>query len=189
MKKKLLTIMMLFTASIGLVACETSTSKDDKVIRATNSPEKTDSNEEEGNKDQENDNQENKFRVGETAEFKNIQATLLNVTESNGSEFNTPEEGKVFVLAEIEITNNSDKDLAISSMMSFEAYQDGYSTSTSFSAMMENTAEQLDGTISPGKKMKGVIGYELPIDYKELEIHLSLDLLSDTKIVFVYEKQ
>lgn len=132
--------------------------------------------------------QELVFRVGETAEYKDVQVTLLNITESTGSQFNKPTDGNVFILAEFEIANNSDKELAISSLMCFDAYQDGYATNISLTALIENPGEQLDGSIAPGKKMKGAIGYEIPSDYKELEINVQLDIWSSTKIVFVYEK-
>ena len=44
---------------------------------------------------------------------------------------------------------------------------------------------QLDGSVAAGKKMKGVIGYELPSDWKELEIHYTSDLWSSSSIIFV----
>lgn len=135
------------------------------------------------------EDQELVFGVGETAEYKDIQVTLLNITESDGSQFNKPTDGNVFILAEFEIVNNSDKELAISSLLSFDAYQDGYATNLSLTALVENSGEQLDGSVAPGKKMKGVIGYEIPADYKELEINLQLDVWSSKKIVFVYQKQ
>ncbi len=56
----------------------------------------------------------------------NTQVTLLNYEESTGSDYNKPSDGKVFVLAEFEIANNSDEELAISSVMSFEAYADSF---------------------------------------------------------------
>ena len=52
--------------------------------------------------------------------------SLLNYEESTGSDYNKPSDGKVFVLAEFEIANNSDEELAISSVMSFEAYADSF---------------------------------------------------------------
>lgn len=84
------------------------------------------------------------FKPGETAELNNVQVTLTGVTESKGSDYNKPTDGNIFVLAEFEIVNNSEKELAISSLISFDAYQDGYSTSLSLSALMENDSEQLD---------------------------------------------
>lgn len=132
--------------------------------------------------------EDSSFGVGDTAEFKDIRVTLTNIAESNGGDYNKPSEGNVFVLAEFEIENNSEKELTISSIMSFDAYQDGYATSQSLTALLEKEGEQLDGTIAPGKKMKGSIGYEIPADYKELEINLQLDVWSSKKIVFVYSK-
>lgn len=127
------------------------------------------------------------YGVGETAESGDVQVTFLGVTESAGSEFNEPGDGNVFLLAEFEIANNGQEDLSISSMLSFDAYQDGYATEVSLSALMEADS-QLDGNVAPGKKMKGVVGYEVPAEYKELEINMQLDVWSDDKLVFVYNK-
>lgn len=126
--------------------------------------------------------------MNETAEYRNVQVTLTNVQETSGSQYNSPKDGNVFVLAEFEIVNNSDKDLAISSIMCFEAYQDGYATNMSLAALLENDGEQLDGSIASGKKMKGSIGYEIPSTCKELEIHVQPDVWSGKNMVFVYER-
>lgn len=129
------------------------------------------------------------FTVGETAQLNDINVTFVSVNESKGSDYNKPSDGKIFVLAEFEIENNSDKEISISSMMSFEAYSDSYSTSLSLSALIEKgDKNQLDGTIAAGKKMNGVIGYELPTDWSELEIHFTPDFWSNKKIVFIATK-
>ncbi|HPU63723.1 MAG TPA: DUF4352 domain-containing protein, partial [Mobilitalea sp.] len=129
------------------------------------------------------------FSVGETAQLNNINVTLVSVSESEGSKYNKPSEGKIFLLAEFEIENNSDKEITVSSMMSFEAYSDGYTVSQSLSALLEKEDKnQLDGTIAAGKKMNGVIGYEVSKDWSELEIHFTPDVWADKKIVFVATK-
>lgn len=126
------------------------------------------------------------FQVGETAMLKNVKATLLGITQSDGSTYNKPSEGNVFVLCEFVIENNSDEELAISSLMCFSAYCDDYSCDYSFSALLENEGKnQLDGSVAPGKKMDGVIGYEVPADWQELEIHFTPDLISGNEFVFV----
>ena len=123
---------------------------------------------------------------GEAVEHKDVVATLVGVTKSTGSDYNKPADGKIFVLCEFEIANNSDKELSISSILNFEAYCDEYSCEYSFGALLEKGDKgQLDGTVAAGKKMNGVIGYELPTDWKELEIHFTPDILSDDKMVFV----
>lgn len=47
---------------------------------------------------------------------------------------------------------------------------------------------QLDGTISPGKKMDGMVGFEAPKDWKTMEIHFKDDVWSNSKFKFEIEK-
>ena len=129
------------------------------------------------------------FYIGETAELDKVQTTLIDVTESTGSEYNQPDERNVFVLCEFEICNNSDTEIAVSSMLSFEAYCDDYTCSGSFSALLEKgDKNQLDGTVAAGKKFKGVVGYEVPEDWKELEIRYTPDYWNGNDIVFIANK-
>ena len=129
------------------------------------------------------------FAVGETAELKGVQVCLVGVTESTGSSYNKPEEGNVFILFEFNIANNSNEELVVSSMMNFDTYCDDYSCSLSISALLEKgNKEQLGGTVAAGKRMNGVIGYEVPADWQELEIHYTPDFLADNDIIFVATK-
>lgn len=129
--------------------------------------------------------EKNTFSIGEIAELRNVQVSLISVTESAGSSFNTPNEGNVFVLCEFEITNNSQEEIAVSSMLSFEAYCDDYACAYSLSAMMEKgNKNQLDGTVAAGKKMNGVIGYEVAESWSEIEVHFVPDFWSGKDIIF-----
>lgn len=126
------------------------------------------------------------FSVGETAQLKDIQVSLVSVTESTGSTYNTPSEGNVFVLCEFDIANNSKEEIVVSSMISFEAYCDDYTCSYSLGALLEKgNKNQLDGTVAAGKKLNGVIGYEVPADWQELELHFTPDFWTGKDIVFV----
>lgn len=127
------------------------------------------------------------FYVGETAELKGVQVTMMNFEESTGKDYIIPTDGNVFVLAEFEIVNDTDSEINISSMLSFEAYADDYSLNYSLSAAMLKDG-QLDGTIAAGKKMKGWIGWEVAEDYKNVEIHFTDNVWSNSKFVFLYEK-
>ena len=126
------------------------------------------------------------YAAGETAELKDVKVTLVSVTESAGSEFNTPTEGSVYVLCEFEIENNSNKEVNVSSMLCFDAYCDGYTCNMSLSAMIEKgDKNQLDGTVAAGKKFNGVIGYEVLTDWKELEIKFTPNFWSGNDITFI----
>ena len=129
-----------------------------------------------------------RFGVGERVELNDVIVTLVSVTESKGSQYNTPTDGNVFVLCEFEIENNTKNELAISSMMSFSAYCDDYILNYSLPALMEKgNKNQLDGSIAPGKKMNGVVGYEAPADWKELEIKFQSNVWSSNNFTFFAE--
>lgn len=129
------------------------------------------------------------FTQGEVAEMNDVQVTLMGYEERTGSEYNTPSEGNVFVLVNFEIANNSDSDLAVSSAMSFDAYADDYALNYSLSALIEKSdSTQLDGSVAPGKKMNGWIGYEVPADWSNIEIHFTDNVWSSSEFVFEITK-
>ncbi len=171
--KKIISLILACLLVFGLCAC----GNDDPTLVGSN-------NSGNGTSAGSDDNKE--FKLGDSVELGDVVVTFTDVTKSTGSQFNKPADGKVYVLCEFEIANNSKEDLAISSMLSFKGYCDDYACNYSIGALMEKgDKDQLDGTVTAGKKMKGVIGYEIPTDWKELEIHYTPDILSNDKIVFV----
>lgn len=129
------------------------------------------------------------FTVGDTLEMGDILVTLNDVSESTGYQFFKPTDGNVFVTCEFTIENNSDSEIAVSSMMSFECYFDDYSANINLGAMTgDQSKKQLDGTVAPGKKINGVVGYEAAKDWKTMEIHFSSSPYSAKPFVFNYSK-
>lgn len=161
---------------------------DDKPKKVENKTASTQQGENDNNKEADTQEEKDIFTVGETAELNDVQVTLLKYSESKGSEFNKPTDGNVYLMAEFEIVNNSDSEMNVSSVMSFEAYADDYSLNYSFGALMDNEDRQLDGTIAAGKKMKGYIGYEVPKDWSTVEIHFTDDVWSNNKFKFEIKK-
>ncbi len=176
--------IIVFFVLIGIIASSSDNDEPKKV-------EKTDTSKVETSVDtkEEVKEEKNEFYVGETAELKDVSVTLVNVTESTGSQFNTPTDGNVFVLCEFEIANNSSKEINVSSILSFEAYCDDYTCTFSLAALLEKgNKNQLDGTVAAGKKFNGVIGYEVPANWNELEVRFTPDFWSGKDIVFVANK-
>ena len=128
------------------------------------------------------------FSVCDQVELHDIIVTLVDVSENTGVSVLAPQEGKVFVLCEFEIVNNSDKEIAVSTLLSFSAYIDDYATSLSFTAMANSDIQQLDGTVAPGKKMHGVIGYEADEDWETIEIRFTPDFWANKDIIYAYSK-
>lgn len=173
--KKLISLITVCLLLVGLCACGSSEPSLVGTSPANNSA-TTNTPPMEDNKT---------FKLGDVVELNGVVVSFLDVTTSTGSDFNEPSDGNVFVLCEFEIANNSSEELSVSSMLSFEAYCDGYACEYSLGALMANDKGQLDGSIAAGKKMKGVIGYEVPTDWKELEVQYTANILSDDKIIFV----
>lgn len=128
------------------------------------------------------------FRVGDRVEMSDIYVTLVSVTESNGNSYLKPSDGNVFVICEFTIENESKDDLAVSSMMCFKAYADDFSTSLSIGGMAASEKSQLDGSIAAGKKMNGIVAYEVPADWSEFEIRYTPNVYSSKEFVFTYSK-
>lgn len=132
--------------------------------------------------------QQTTFGVGDAVALNDIVVTLNDVSDSSGSQYNKPADGNVFALCNFTIENNSNKEIAVSSLVSFRTYVDDTAVNMSMQAVIDADNGQLDGTIAAGKKMVGTIGYEVPADYKELEIRFTPDFWNKTEIIFVSAK-
>lgn len=114
------------------------------------------------------------FKKGEVVELNNIKTTLIDVFEYDTANLFNPDDGNVYVVCEFLIENNSEDEITVSSIMCFDAYFDGFATNQSMAALSaDESKKQLDATIASGKKLQGIIGYEVKKDWKEIEIRFS----------------
>lgn len=128
------------------------------------------------------------FKIGETAATKKVKATITEMEKSEGDEFNKPADGHEFVLLHMTIENVSDQEIVVSSMLSFNAYVDDNAINENLAAQIsKDGAKTMDGTIAAGKKLTGTLAYEVPKDWKKLEIHFKPDQFSDTTIKWLIE--
>lgn len=173
-----------------------TTSEDEKVsnIESESQKEETSYTTEESIAQPEQDKQsiDTVFNIGETAEYQGIQVTLLGYEESNGNDWGNPSEGNIFIYPEIEIVNNSNEEITISSMLSFNCYVDDYKNDFSSSAFLalatEDGMQALDGTIPVGKKLRGVLGIEATKEWKTVEIYYSDNAFLKSNFSFKIDK-
>ena len=132
--------------------------------------------------------EETKYKVGDTAELDGIRFQVLDYEESTGDEWATPKEGNKFLFVNMEIMNNTEEDLTVSSMASFESYCEGYKldySSNAFTALATNTdKQQMDGSIAPGKSLNGYLCLEVPAGWTSVEVQYSSNVWSEQKITF-----
>jgi len=141
--------------------------------------------------EKEKEKEKTDFSVGEVAEYKGVQVSVLNYEESVGNDWGTPEDGKVFVFVNVEIANNTDEEISVSSMVSFDAYCDDYKLDFSSSALMAastDSRQQLDGSIAPGKKLNGYLGLEVPVDWSTIEVNYKDNFWLSSNFKFIINK-
>ena len=132
-------------------------------------------------------------KVGETVETQYFKVTVDSLKTLKGTTYNEPSKGNEFVQVNLTIENVSNKEYNVSSLLMFSAYCDGYSINESLSAQIaDEDAKTMDGALAAGKKLKGALAYEVPKDWKELEIDVDLTLLefsNDGKIKIKLENK
>lgn len=124
--------------------------------------------------------------VGDTAETADILVTLVSTEESEGDSLFVPEEGNVFVFFEILLNNTGSDEIAISSLLCFDAYADDFAIDFTLAGLADGSA-QLDGSLQPGKKMQGKIGFEAPKDWSVLELYFD-PILGGRPVSFIINK-
>ncbi len=117
--------------------------------------------------------------AGGTVTTKNFIVTVEAFNKLQGNQFNRPADGNEFWEVVLIVENKSDKEYNVSSILMFDAYQDGYSINESLSAQVANeSTSTMDGGLASGKKLRGALAYELPETWEELEIQVDLTTLS-----------
>lgn len=108
-----------------------------------------------------------RFAVGDVVKVGDIQIVINEVKEIPGTEFFKPEAGNRFVIIDVTMENVGTADHAASSIMEFTLKDDtGQEYNESISAEVAYGGKAPGGTIIPGDKLRGQIGYEIPISAK-----------------------
>lgn len=112
----------------------------------------------------------NYYIAGESFDLKDYRISVIGYERSDGSDYAVPDKGYEYVYLELEIKNISDDEKHISSVWMFSAYCDDYVIDEDFGAEVATDKESLSATLAPGKKVRGVLSYQLPEDWTELEV-------------------
>ena len=122
-----------------------------------------------------------KFKVGETVTTDDMEIKYLSVKDyKSDNEFMQPKKGYKYIKAEFEFVNKSKEDDLSVSTLSFSCNADDYEVETVY--MDDN---ELDADLSPSKKAKGPIFFEVPKDAKSIEIQYESDWWDSIKFTFI----
>ena len=117
------------------------------------------------------------YGPGDTVSMNGVLITFHGITETLGDGLFKPDDNKIFVIAEFTVENNTGDQINISSVFGSAAYCDNYLVSESMSAELGDPQHRnnLTGSLDTGRKLRGIIGYELPSQWQRLEIRLRTD--------------
>ncbi|MBQ8928261.1 MAG: DUF4352 domain-containing protein [Oscillospiraceae bacterium] len=122
---------------------------------------------------------ESAFHAGDIVETDALRIAYLSCGEYTGyNEFDPPKDGYHYVYCELEFENISDNDQYVS-YTEFDCFADSSSCEAYY-----GTDDLLDATISPGRKAKGTVAYEVPLDAQTVEFEFLTNLWTSDRIVF-----
>ena len=121
------------------------------------------------------------FHVGDIIETKNFRIVYSKASEYvSDNQFLQPAEGKKYIYIELEFENLSSSDHTVS-YFSFNCFADGASCDGYY-----GLDDGLSATLSPGRKAKGTVAFEVPSDAKVIEIEYEDNIWTSNKIIFAY---
>lgn len=176
----LVAIVIIVSIASGGGSDSPSDSNPKKVNQSdfSNNEKNNEVNDEEKNEEKD---EEKVFVVGDIVETSDLKITFVSAEKyKSDNEFIQPKEGNMYYKLEFEFENISDSDKVLSTMIDWVCYADSYKVDQTY----VGNDNGLDATLSPGKKAKGSVFFELPKDSKEISLEYSPSFWSDNKVVF-----
>ena len=122
------------------------------------------------------------FTVGDTVRMGDLVMRLHTVRWDDGGDFMSPDDGMRWLIADIEIENESDSSTSISSMLMFDLVdEDNRSRDLAFGA---DTEGSVDGELGPGRSMRGDLAFEVREEHQAWELIFSPELFGFGQAIF-----
>ncbi len=123
------------------------------------------------------------FQVGDVVDIGNFTLTVNEVFSPPGDDFSQPKDGYKFVAVDVTIENKTEKAAGISSMLQM-ALKDatGQSYRVDLLASTATGGSTPDGELVPGEKIRGQVGYQIPVDASGLVFVFDADVFGAGKV-------
>lgn len=174
------------------VTQETETKAEEQKEAATETQEEATTEEEpveettqEETKEEETGN-EGAFTLGDKVQAENkLVFTLCGSRTSKGDDFISPTEGNDFLYIDMMVENPTDEEVSISSLLMFSLYD---TNNQQYDIALASDANgSVDGTLFPGKRLRGELVYEIPENLTEMGLVILPDMLAEP-FVIVFDK-
>ena len=125
----------------------------------------------------------NTFKVGDIISVGDLEMTVLGWEFSEGEEYFEPDDGNIFVVIDVVFENKGSEAEIISTLLSMELKDStGRSYNIDLFATTSESASSPDGEIAPGEKVRGPVGFQVPIDAEGLIFVFDADIFGTGKV-------
>ncbi len=123
------------------------------------------------------------YQVGDIISMGDVIMVVLGWDSPPGDDFSKPDEGKKFVAVDLILVNQSESSISVSSMLQMEL-KDATSQvyDVDFTASMAISRSSPDGEISPGERVRGQVGFQVPEDATGLVFVFDADVWGTGKV-------
>lgn len=128
-------------------------------------------------------NKKTSFNVNETAVFEDVHYTVTNVEYSNGSEWDTPADGKNYVILTLKIENKSDSKISYNTFDWKMINSQGQEDDEAFTTINSDTSLS-SGDLAAGGTKTGTLVYEESKDETSLKLLYYSNSLFDENSTF-----
>lgn len=170
----LLTILVLSMFAVFALG-----SGESKTTVSSGDNQQVEDNKSENNADKKEENKQATVHVGEVLTTDDLKITYVSCEDyTDYNEFLAPKDGYKYIKLTLEVENIGKTDTLIS-IFDFECYADGVSMDSSYEE------DSISATLSSGRKAKGGVYFEVPVDAESIEVEYETDFWSETKAIFV----
>lgn len=118
------------------------------------------------------------YAIVETAKYKGIEMTVLNIDKSNGSEYDIPKDGKEFVIVRVKMKNNAKVKLVYNPFYFKIRNSRVQIEDETFSNVNEDTALK-SWELAPGGEVEGTVVFEETVGDKGMLLQYQDNIFSD----------
>jgi hypothetical protein len=123
------------------------------------------------------------YEIGDVIHIGDANLVVLGWEVVEGDQFNSPDEGKQFISVDLIIVNTSESAGNVSSMLQMTLRDETaqkYDVDLMASVAAGNSAP--DGEISPGERVRGRVGFQVPEDHGDLTFVYDADVFGTGKV-------
>lgn len=126
--------------------------------------------------------------IGETISIGDFTLTVNEVSFPEGDDFNKPEDGKQFVVVDVTFENVSGESASLSSLLQMTLRDStGQKYDVDLMASVASGGSTPDGELVAGEKLRGQVGYQVPVEATDLMFVFDADVFGAGKVFVALE--